>query len=269
MNEQPHKIHSIAHLENTPENAVAIELSLNNGRWKNSFFTPWWHVVTKLVDMSYADELDYTTIDGKEVTIFWKKEPTKEWYLTTLAEIISFFNVRPGELDCPVPHPWFMERMHYLYHDRLEAYDKSTLTIQKNDFRERLEGTLTKWESELPITTVLSRVPDLLGMAPQLDEQKIEEIQWNVLIFADCDGFWETLEEDEKSEYVMNKKQLDILIGDILWIVVDAPNNTRLEPIMRSIRSRANQLICVSPEQAQRLATNNNIHVRKRVGRWL
>lgn len=57
---------------------------------------------------------------------------------------MSFFNMHPGDLNYPVPHLWFKERMHYLYHDRLEAYDKSTLTAQKNELRERLESVLTK-----------------------------------------------------------------------------------------------------------------------------
>lgn len=265
MNTPPIKIHSLSHLENTASNEAAIRLA-TTGRGRYSFDTSWGHVVTKIIDLLADQQLDYETHSGKKVPVFgiWEDLISVEGIRKVKAEIMKFFNLNNDDFGRVVVDAYFQQMVWSLHQARLRQHDQATLTARRDVIRKIIEDEVVRWEENIPVLTVLTRVWNLTGKDDALALTP-EELKEEVLVISDCYSFWEDAPEQEKMEYTMSKKQLATLVSSLTYQAIDCPDHARIEQSVSQIKSRILALIQVSREQIQALSMKDkDVDRRKR-----
>ncbi len=152
--------------ETTPEFRGALELARNKGRWRHEdyhFFTTWWHIVTKLLDMNPTVRLP----DG-----------TTQHLFATVWEVRDFFRIENENLGEKVNVRFFMHCLSYLYSQKVAPREHTILETDEETLREIFECNI--W-SELDdcnsVMDLISKITSLSTMEISwLTEEVCEEL---------------------------------------------------------------------------------------------
>lgn len=270
MNNSAPKIHSLSHLENTPQNEAAIRLA-TWGRGRYSFDTSWGHVVTKIIDLLAEKQLDYTTYSGENVPVFGAGEDLNsvEGIRKVKAEIMAYYGLDEDDSGRIVVDAYFQQMAGNLHNVKLKQLDKEALTARRDVIKKIIEDVVIQWEENIPVPTVLERVKNLTEKDEALAVLTPKQLEEDVLWISQCDSFWADTPEKEKMGFTMSKRELDTLLNSLTYLAIDYPDHARIERSVSQIKNRIMELVQVSQGQIQALNTkNNDIPSRKRTSIW-
>ncbi len=240
---------SLSWKENTPEFQQAIELAFNKWKWDYSFYTTWWHVITKILE----DWIVINFPNWNQIVVF-----------NSYSEVMDYFKLTPDLLG-KKPNTRLFEISIWNLRRKIqplkEENSKDIKQIYENLFQTKIIDKL--WENDS-----LEILINLLNWLKKFDSNINNDLVIENLIDFILDKEWLSLEDFQDSELKIKDLDIERIKEYFVDCMLDLLFNIPLNKVMSEVENRLISLVRIPLESVQELV-KSDIYSKLRNTRYI